>query len=116
MVSYIVQFHLIFSASAFFYRNFTEKFRYFEQIGEADYVSENLNDVMKCNCYRNCKSLNYMNDVHSSNFADSTLDDNNSYVNFSVFYKQDAVVVYRTTVRYTLTDLMGEYRLKELTF
>ncbi|XP_065356445.1 pickpocket protein 19-like [Calliphora vicina] len=90
-----------------FYHN--DKLQYFEQIGESKYVSEYFPDVMKCTCYYNCKSLTYITKVTTAYMNNMEAEFNNSYIDLSLFYQQEFIVAFLTTVLYTWTDLMASF-------
>lgn len=87
---------------------YLDKLQYFEQIGEAEFVAEYFPDVMRCTCYYNCKSLIYMTKVTTAYMNNMDAEVNNSYVDLTLFYQQEFIMEYMTTVQYTWTDLMGK--------
>lgn len=84
----------------------SDKLRYSHQPGEVGYV-RNSNDGMVCKCFRNCYSLNYINDVRPA-FLPQDVYGNSSYVDLDVHYRFETIMVYRTSLVFGWVDLMGE--------
>ncbi|KAM7351045.1 pickpocket protein 19-like [Cochliomyia hominivorax] len=80
-------------------------FRFTHQYGEELFI-RNEYQGMKCDCVRNCYSLNYVADIRPS-FLPAHLIGNNTYVDLDVYYRFDKMLVYRTSLVFDWVDLMG---------
>ncbi|XP_001962289.2 pickpocket protein 19 [Drosophila ananassae] len=85
----------------------TDKLRYYHQPGEVSYV-RNHNEGMVCKCFRNCYSLNYINDVRPA-FLPQDIYGNSSYVDLDVHYRFETIMVYRTSLVFDWVDLMVSF-------
>lgn len=83
----------------------TDKLLYSYQPGEERFVRNNY-EGMVCKCFRNCYSLNYINDVRPSFLPPEVLG-NSSYVDLDVHFRFETMMVYRTSLVFGWVDLMG---------
>ncbi|ALC39056.1 ppk7, partial [Drosophila busckii] len=77
------------------------------QPGEERYVRSN-SEGMVCKCFRNCYSLNYLNDVRPSFLPAESLG-NSSFVDLDVHFRFETLMVYRTSLVFGWVDLMGKH-------
>ncbi|EDW76260.1 uncharacterized protein Dwil_GK15363 [Drosophila willistoni] len=81
--------------------------KYSHQPGEETFVRNNY-EGMVCKCFRNCYSLNYINDVRPS-FLPPDVYGNSSYVDLDVHYRFETIMVYRTSLVFGWVDLMVSF-------
>ncbi|XP_068151813.1 pickpocket protein 19 [Drosophila tropicalis] len=81
--------------------------QYSHQPGEETFVRNNY-EGMVCKCFRNCYSLNYINDVRPS-FLPPDVYGNSSYVDLDVHYRFETIMVYRTSLVFGWVDLMVSF-------
>lgn len=89
------------------YEFLLDYFRFTHQPGEEHYVRSDY-EGMKCKCFRNCYSLNYVTDVRPS-YLPAYLRDNKTYVDLDVHFRFETMMVYRTSLVFGWVDLMGNY-------
>ncbi|XP_055847339.1 pickpocket protein 19-like isoform X3 [Episyrphus balteatus] len=82
-------------------------FRYTKRKGEDEYVF-NRHPGMTCKCFRNCISLNYINEVRPTYLPANTLN-SSSYVDLDVYYRFDSIVLYRTSLVFSWLDLVVSF-------
>ncbi|XP_041564724.1 pickpocket protein 19 [Drosophila elegans] len=80
---------------------------YSHQPGEKDFVRNHF-EGMSCMCFRNCYSLNYINDVRPA-FLPPDVYANSSYVDLDVHYRFETLMVYRTSLVFGWVDLMVSF-------
>ncbi|KAL7738778.1 hypothetical protein ACLKA6_014553 [Drosophila palustris] len=83
------------------------KLLYSHQPGEENLVRNNY-EGMVCKCFRNCYSLNYINDVRPS-FLPPEVVGNSSYVDLDVHFRFETLMVYRTSLVFGWVDLMVSF-------
>ncbi|KAM7351046.1 pickpocket protein 19-like [Cochliomyia hominivorax] len=83
---------------------YNDYFRYTHQPGEEEYVRSDY-EGMKCKCFRNCYSLNYVTDIRPS-FLPAYMRDNKTYVDLDVHFRFATMMVYRTSLVFGWVDLM----------
>ncbi|KAM7351044.1 pickpocket protein 19-like [Cochliomyia hominivorax] len=83
---------------------YNDIFRFTHQHGEDHFIRTEFQG-MKCDCVRNCYSLNYVADIRPS-FLPAHLIGNNTYVDLDVYYRFDKMLVYRTSLVFDWVDLM----------
>ncbi|XP_073821638.1 pickpocket protein 19-like [Musca autumnalis] len=85
-----------------------EKLKVFEQLGEMEYVKFSQRG-MYCPCFMNCKSLRYLSDFRIQNIPKSETQQNDSHIDFAVYFLWNTIRVYQTKPVYTLIDLMASF-------
>ncbi|XP_034099225.2 pickpocket protein 19 [Drosophila nasuta] len=84
-----------------------DKLLYSHQPGEERFVRNN-HEGMVCKCFRNCYSLNFVNDVRPSFLPPEVLG-NSSYVDLDVHFRFETLMVYRTSLVFGWVDLMVSF-------
>ncbi|XP_023175133.2 pickpocket protein 19 [Drosophila hydei] len=84
-----------------------DRLLYSYQPGEERFVRSNY-EGMVCKCFRNCYSLNYINDVRPSFLPPEVLG-NSSYVDLDVHFRFETMMVYRTSLVFGWVDLMVSF-------
>ncbi|KAH8272146.1 hypothetical protein KR018_003547 [Drosophila ironensis] len=84
-----------------------DELRYSHQPGEVAFVHNNFKGMV-CKCFRNCFSLNYVNDVRPA-FLPPNIYGNISFVDLDVHYRFETIMVYRTSLVFGWVDLMVSF-------
>ncbi|EDW63485.1 pickpocket protein 19 [Drosophila virilis] len=84
-----------------------DRLLYSYQPGEERFVRNNYVGMV-CKCFRNCYSLNYINDVRPSFLPPEVLG-NSSYVDLDVHFRFETMMVYRTSLVFGWVDLMVSF-------
>ncbi|XP_055914436.1 pickpocket protein 19-like [Eupeodes corollae] len=87
--------------------NHRDFFRYTKRKGEDEYVS-NRHTGMTCKCFRNCISLNYINEVRPT-YLPANILNNSSYVDLDIYYRFDSIIQYRTSLVFGWVDLVVSF-------
>nr|XP_013112606.1 unnamed protein product [Stomoxys calcitrans] len=83
-----------------------EKLRYFQRLREQNYVKDSHSGMI-CDCYFNCKSLNYRTDYRVEHIPEIFIDPNDTGLEMYIYFLWDSFTIYETSAVYTVFDLMA---------